>query len=109
MVRLVDVGELGQGTPDPAVLTYCADHGYVWMTTDQRAQAHITQWLKSGRTLPGAVIALQRHRITPGRLLRFLEDLAAEEVPFAGVIPLRPSGMSSTLVLSCHPFTRRQS
>jgi hypothetical protein len=90
VVRLVDVGELGQGTPDPTVLTYCAEHGYVWMTTDQRAQAHIIQWLKSGRTLPGAVIAVQRHRITPGRLLRFLEDLAAEDAPFARVIRFVP-------------------
>jgi hypothetical protein len=90
LVRLVDVGELGQGTLDPAVLAYCAEHGYVWMTTDQRAQAHITEWLKAGRTLPGAVIAVQRHRITPGRLLRFLEELAAEEAPFAGVIRFVP-------------------
>lgn len=90
LVRLVDVAELGQGTPDPEVLTYCAEHGCVWITTDQRAQAHIAQWLESGRTLPGAVIAVQRHRITPGRLLRFLEDLAAEEAPFAGVIRFVP-------------------
>ena len=90
VVRLVDVGELGQGAADTEVLAYCAEHGYVWMTRDQRAQAHITQWLKSGRTLPGAVIAVQRHRITPGRLQRFLEDLAAEEVPFAGVIRFVP-------------------
>lgn len=90
LVRLVDVGELGQGTLDPVVLAYCAEHGYVWMTTDQRAQAHITQWLESGRTLPGAVIAVQRHRITPGRLLRFLEDLAGEHTPFAGVIRFVP-------------------
>jgi len=72
------------------VLAYCAEHGYVWMTTDQRAQAHIARWMKSGRALPGAVIAVQRHRITPGRLLRFLEGLADEEVPFAGVIRFVP-------------------
>jgi hypothetical protein len=90
LVRLVDVSELGQGTSDPAVLAYCAAHGYVWMTTDQRAQTHITRWLQSGRTLPGAVIAVQRARITPGRLLRFLEELAAEDAPFAGVIRFVP-------------------
>lgn len=28
VVRLVDVGELGQGSLDPAVLTYCAEHGW---------------------------------------------------------------------------------
>lgn len=86
VVRLVDVSELGHGTPDPDVLGYCAERGFIWMTTDQRAQEHISHWVESGRTLPGVVIALQRHRISPGHLLRFLEDLAAEEAPFAGII-----------------------
>ncbi len=36
--------------------------------------------------LPGVIIAPQRHRVTPGRFVRFLEALAAEESPFAGVI-----------------------
>jgi hypothetical protein len=31
-------------------------------------------------------MAVQRHRITPGRLLRFLEILAAEDDPCAGII-----------------------
>jgi hypothetical protein len=86
VVRVVDVAELGQGTPDPEVLAYCAEHEYVWVTTDLRAQAHIAQWIHSGRALPGIVIAIQRHRITPGRLLRFLEGLTTEEAPFAGVV-----------------------
>ena len=86
VVRLVDVAGLGQGTLDPDVLAYCAKHGYVWVTTDQRAQGHITEWINSRKTLPGVVMAVQRHRITPGGLVRFLEELAAEEAPFAGII-----------------------
>jgi hypothetical protein len=85
-VRVVDVAELGQGTPDPEVLSYCSRHGYVWVTTDQRAQGHISEWVTSGRTLPGVIMAVQRHRITPGQIVRFLEGLAAEEEPFAGII-----------------------
>jgi hypothetical protein len=86
VVRVVDVAELGQGTLDPQVLAYCSQYEFVWVTTDQRAQGHITEWINSGRTLPGVVMAVQRHRITPGRLVRFLEKLAAEQTPFAGVI-----------------------
>jgi hypothetical protein len=86
VARIVDVDRLGRGTPDPVVLAYCAEHGYVWVTTDQRARHHVAAWLDAGRTLPGVVMAVQRHRITPGRLLRFLEILAAEDDPFAGVV-----------------------
>ncbi|MBI3933000.1 MAG: DUF5615 family PIN-like protein [Acidobacteria bacterium] len=86
VLRVVDVAELGQGTLDPEVLAYCSQRRYVWATTDQRAQGHITDWINSGRTLPGVIMAVQRHRITPGRLVRFLEKLSAEEAPFAGVI-----------------------
>jgi len=35
---------------------------------------------------PGVIMAVQRHSITPGRLVRFLETLAAEDDPFAGVV-----------------------
>jgi Domain of unknown function (DUF5615) len=85
-VRIVDVADLGQGTLDPEVLAYCSRHGYVWLTTDQRAQGYIREWIGSGEVLPGVIMAVQRHRITPGRLVRFLQMLAAEDEPFAGVI-----------------------
>jgi hypothetical protein len=85
-VRVVDIADLGQGTLDPEVLGYCSQQGYVWVTTDQRAQGHISEWVGSGRTLPGVIMAVQRHRITPGRLVRFLEGLAAEDEPFAGIV-----------------------
>jgi hypothetical protein len=91
LARLVDVAELGQGTPDPNILAYCTEHGYVWMTADQRAQGHITRWIEAGRAFPGALIAVQRHRISPGHLLRFLEGLADEETPFAQVIRFVPA------------------
>ena len=86
VVRVVDVVDLGQGTLDPEALAYCSQHGYVWVTTDQRAQVHITEWVNSGRTLPGVIMAIQRQRVSPGRFVRFLERLAAEDDPFAGVI-----------------------
>jgi hypothetical protein len=84
--RVVDVADLGQGTADPEVLAYCSRHGYVWVTTDLRAQTHVAEWIDAGRSLPGVIMVVQRHRITPGRLLRFLERLAAEEEPFTGVV-----------------------
>jgi hypothetical protein len=88
VIRVVDV--LGQKTDDPEVLAYCAAHGCVWITSDERAKGHVTQWLTSGRTLPGVIIIPQRHRLTPGRLVQFLESLASESVPFAGVIRFLP-------------------
>lgn len=85
VVRVVDV--LGQATKDPVIMAYCERHVYVWVTGDKRAQPEITQWINSGRTLPGVIIGVERRkRIVPGRFLRFLQELAEEEAPFAGVI-----------------------
>ena len=84
--RIVDVPALGGGTPDPDVLAYCFTHECVWITTDLRAGRHSADWLRSGRTLPGVIVVIQRHRVGPGRLLRFVEKLAAEEEPFAGIV-----------------------
>jgi hypothetical protein len=85
-VRVVDIADLGQGTPDPEVLAYCSRQGYVWVTTDQRARRYISEWVNAGRSLPGVIMAVQRHSITPGHIVRFLETLAAEDDPFAGVV-----------------------
>jgi len=84
VVRVVDV--LGQETHDPDVLAYCDAHSCVWITSDERAMGHVAGWLNSGRMLTGVIIVPQRHRLTPGRLVRFLERLASEQAPFAGVI-----------------------
>lgn len=82
VVRVVDV--LHQADEDPVILAYCAAQGRVWVTTDEKAKGHVTEWLKAGKTLPGVIFVAQRHRIGPGRFVRFLEKLAAEEAPFAG-------------------------
>jgi hypothetical protein len=84
VTRVVDV--LGQETDDPQVLAYCAGHGLVWITSDEHAKGHVTEWLQAGKALPGVVIVPQRHRVTLGRLVQILERLASEEAPFAGVI-----------------------
>lgn len=84
--RVIEIPDLGRGAPDSEVLAYCSRHGCVWVTTDLRAGRHIADWLRSGGTLPGVIVVLQRKRVGPGRLLRFLEKLAAEEAPFAGII-----------------------
>lgn len=84
VVRVVDV--LAQEADDPDILAYCAAHGCVWITSDERAKGHVTAWLRSGNTLPGVLIVPQRHRLTPGRFVLLLEQLASEEAPFAGVI-----------------------
>ena len=60
------------------------------LTDEHWSKGHIEAVRSAGWEVLGAVIAVQRHRIRPGRLLRFLEDLAAEEVPFAGVIRFVP-------------------
>jgi hypothetical protein len=86
VVRVVDVATLGKGTPDPIVLAYCAEHGFVWVTSDEAARGHVTDWINPGKTLPGVIVAPQRHRISPGSLIRLLEVLATEGDPFAGVI-----------------------
>lgn len=85
VVRVVDV--LGQETKDLGIMAYCEKHGHVWVTSDKRAQAEITEWINSGKMLPGVILGVERRkRITPGRFVHFLEELAAEEAPFAGVI-----------------------
>jgi hypothetical protein len=84
VTRVVDV--LGQETDDPDVLAYCAAHGLVWITSDERARGHVTRWLQSGKALPGVIIVPQRHRVTPGRFVDILERFASEEAPFAGVV-----------------------
>lgn len=85
VVRVVDI--LGQQAKDSSILAYCETHGYVWVTSDKRSQPEITEWIKSGRTVPGVIIGVERRkRITPGRFLRFLQELATEDVPFAGII-----------------------
>ncbi len=84
VIRVVDA--LGQSIDDPDVLAYCAALGYVWLTRDERAKGHVTQWLSAGKYLPGVIIIPQRHRLAPGRLVHVLQGLASEEMPFAGVI-----------------------
>lgn len=84
VTRVVDV--LGQATDDREVLAYCAAHGSIWITSDERAKGHVTQWIRSGNPLPGVIIVPQRHRVAPGRLVHFLERLASEDAPFTGVI-----------------------
>jgi hypothetical protein len=59
---------LGQETQDPDLLAYCAAHDCVWVTTDEQAMGNVTEWLGSGKELPGVVIVPQRHQLTPGRL-----------------------------------------
>lgn len=89
VVRVIEV--LEQAAVDEEVLTYCSAQGYVWLTSDEAAQGKVWSWIGSGRTLPGVIIDVQRHRTTPGRLVRFLERLVAEDNPFGGVIRfLRP-------------------
>lgn len=85
VVRVVDI--LGLQTPDLDIMAYCEANAYVWITRDKRAQIEIKKWIAAGRALPGVIIGVEhRRRIAPGRFVRFLESLATEEAPFAGVI-----------------------
>jgi hypothetical protein len=89
--RVVDV--FGQGRVDPVLLAYCAEHDFIWVTSDERAREHVATWLDEGKTLPGVIICPQRHRVGPGRFVSFLDKLAAEDAPFAGTVRfLNPEG-----------------
>lgn len=81
--RVID--EPGEETPDPEVFAYAAAHGFVWVTSDERAQRYPREYLAQGRPFVGMLIWTQqnRYRMRPGHFLRQLEALEREANPFA--------------------------
>ena len=87
VVRVVDVVELGQRDDRSRSAGVLLQHGYVWVTSGPASPGSTSPSgsAPAGRS-PGVIMAIQRHRVAPGRLVRFLEHLASEDAPFAGVI-----------------------
>jgi predicted nuclease of predicted toxin-antitoxin system len=84
---------LGEGAKDHAIFAFAAEHRYVWVTSDERAQKHPRQYLAEGRPFVGMLLWTQenRYRMRPGEFLRQLQALALEEEPFAyGVRHIQP-------------------
>ena len=81
--RIIDAP--GKATLDDKVFAYAAENGFLWVTSDERAQRYPRQYLKEGRSFVGMLVWTQpsRYRMRPGDFLRQLEALEAEENPFA--------------------------
>jgi hypothetical protein len=95
VVRVVDEKALGQRALDAQILAFAVEHGYVWLTRDERAQLELGQRRARGEALPGVVCWSQRYRRTMsiGDVLKAIEALAEEREPFLqGMRYLKPSG-----------------
>jgi hypothetical protein len=84
--RVVDLKpELGPGADDEQVFTYASEHGYVVLSSDERALWRPQQHREQGDTFPGMLCWPQRHRdrMTIGEAVEALEQMALEDDPFA--------------------------
>ena len=95
-VRVVDLtSELGQGADNGEVFAYAAEHGYVVVSSDERALWRPGALRAQGSAFPGMLCWPQRHRdrMTLGDAVEVLEKLALEDDPFAsGIRFIRPTG-----------------
>jgi hypothetical protein len=52
--QIGDPGALPRGTPDPAILIWCEEHGFVLVTNNRRTMPlHLAEHLGRGRHIPG--------------------------------------------------------
>lgn len=81
--RVLDI--LGKGTDDEDIFPYAADHGLVWVSSDERAQRWPRTYLREGRPFAGMIVWTQQSRydMRPGDFMRQLEALELENEPFA--------------------------
>lgn len=84
-VRVVDLVDLGQGSDDERVFTYALEHGYVVLSSDERALWRPQRYREQGRPFLGMACWPQRHRsrMTIGEAVEELEQMAREDDPFA--------------------------
>ncbi|MFP5287931.1 MAG: DUF5615 family PIN-like protein [Thermoanaerobaculia bacterium] len=84
-VRVVDLAELGQGSEDEQVFAYALEHGYVVLSSDERALWRPRKYREQGQPFPGMACWPQRHRgrMTIGQAVEELEQMAREDDPFA--------------------------
>lgn len=85
VLRVVDLIDLGQGTPDEQVFDYAREKGFVVLSSDERALWRPKKYREQGRPFPGMLCWPQRHRnrMTLGEAVDALEAITAEPDPFA--------------------------
>lgn len=60
MDRVVDIGTLGVGTPDPDILHFAAEHDYVVITHDHSTMPDFAyQRMREGLIMPGLIVVSQ--------------------------------------------------
>ncbi len=85
VVRVVDLEtELGMGADDEEVFSFAAEHGYVVLSSDERALWRPLQLREQGDPFAGMLCWPQRHRdrMTIGEAVEALERIASEDDPF---------------------------
>lgn len=85
VVRVIDLeNELGMGADDEQVFRYAKEHGYVVLSSDERALWRPRQVHEQGEPFPGMLCWTQRHRerMTIGEAIEVLERIALEDDPF---------------------------
>ena len=94
VVRAIDV--LPQDTHDDDILEYAAREQLVFVSSDAAAVAFAWSRVAEGRPFAGMIVWTQdsRRHMTEGDFVRFLDELAQEENPFASAVryakPRRP-------------------
>jgi hypothetical protein len=83
-VRVVDLTELGQGSDDEQVFTHALEHGFVVLSSDERALWRPKKYREQGLPFLGMACWPQRHRIrmTIGEAVEALSEMAQEDDPF---------------------------
>jgi uncharacterized protein DUF5615 len=95
VVRVVDLAELGQGSDDEQVFTYALRHGYVVLSSDERALWRPRRYCEQGQPFPGMLCWPHRHRgrMTIGEAVEVVERIAEEDDPFVyGYRFIQPKG-----------------
>jgi hypothetical protein len=83
VLRAIDV--FAERTDDETLFGYAAEHGRVFVSSDEPAQKIPRRWLETGRPFRGMSCWPQRHhqRMTDGDFIAALEELAREQTAFA--------------------------
>ncbi len=92
-MRVVDEKAFGQRALDTKILAFAVEHGYVWLTRDERAQLELKQRRERGEALPGVICWSQRYRRTTS-IGDVLEAIEEEQEPFLqGTRYIKPIGV----------------
>ncbi len=86
VVRVVDLKpDLGPGADDELVFSYASRHGYIVLSSDERALWRPRQHREQDGRSPGMLCWPQRHRdrMTIGEAAEAIERIALEDSPFA--------------------------